>query len=110
MGKSKPTQKPTKVTSVGSVVKKKKSETMSKCVYNNKEKIQSLSEEVTTELRDMEEFVNRGEQICACPYYASRESVKYAQVPNINMIIYINMYIIYFVFIDCNFTIQYIVT
>lgn len=80
MGKPKPTQKPTKVSSVGSVVKKKKSETICKCPYNDKDKIQSLAEEVTIELRDMEELVNRGDQISACPYYASRESVKYAQV------------------------------
>ncbi|CAI6357961.1 unnamed protein product [Macrosiphum euphorbiae] len=80
MGKPKPTQKPTKVSSVGSVVKKKKSETICKCPYNDKDKIQSLAEEVTIELRDMEELVNRGDQISACPYYASRESVKYAQI------------------------------
>jgi len=80
MGKPKTSQKITKVSSVGSVVKKKKSETVCKCLYNDKEKIQTLAKEVTTELRDMEELVNRGDQLSACPYYASRESVKYAQV------------------------------
>jgi len=79
MGKPKTSQKPTKM-SDGSVVKKKKSETICKCPYNDKDKIQSLAEEVTTELRDMEELVNRGDQISACPYYASRESIKFAQV------------------------------
>lgn len=97
MGKNKPSQKPTKVSSVGSIIKKKKSETLCKCIYNNKDKIQSLAEEVTTELRDMEELVNRGDQISACPYYASRESIKYAQVMlNIKILVF---YIVYLFFI-----------
>lgn len=82
MGKSKSSQKSTKVCSMGSVVKKKKSNSVCKCVYNNKDKIQSLAEETTVEIRDMEQLINRGEQVTACPYYASRESVKYSQVPN----------------------------
>lgn len=80
MGKSKSTQKATKISSIGSVAKKKKVESICKCVYNNKEAIQSLAEEVTTEIRDMEQLVNRGERLSACPYYASRESIKYSQV------------------------------
>lgn len=80
MGKSKPSQKSTKETSIGLAVKKKKIEAVSKCVYNNKDKIKSLAQEVTTEIRDMEQLVNRGNQLSACPYYATRESVQYSQV------------------------------
>lgn len=79
MGKSKSSQKSTKI-SCGSVVKKKKTESLCKCLYNDKEKIKCLADEVTTEIRDMEQLVNRGEQLSACPYYASRESIKYSQV------------------------------
>lgn len=80
MGKSKSSQKTTKLSSIGSVVKKKKVVPVCKCVYNNKEAIQSLAEEITSEIRDLEQLVNRGEQLSACPYYASRESIKYSQV------------------------------
>lgn len=90
MGNSKQSQKPTKVSSIGSVVKKKKSETICKCVYNDKEKIQSLAEEVTTEIKDIEELIDRAEQLSTCPYYASRKSVNYSQVmyENISINIY----------------------
>lgn len=80
MGKSKPNQKPTKVSSTGSVVKKKKSDSVSKCVYNDKDKIQSLANEVVTEIRDVDQLRNRGDQLSTCPYYASRESLKRSQV------------------------------
>lgn len=80
MGKSKSKEKTTKISSTGSIVKKKKTDSVCKCIYNDKDKIQSLAEEVTTEIRDMEQLVLRGEQLSACPYYASRESVKYSQV------------------------------
>lgn len=80
MGNSKQSQKPTKESSIGSVVKKKKLGSVCKCVYNNKEKIQLLAEEVTTEIKDIEELINRGEQLSTCPYYASRKSVNYSQV------------------------------
>lgn len=80
MGKSKPSQQTTKISLTGSVLKKKKSEVACKCLYNDKDKIESFAEEVTTEIRDMEQLVMRGEQLSACPYYASRESIKYSQV------------------------------
>lgn len=82
MGKSESGQKSTKVCSMGSVVKKQKSNSVCKCVYNNKDKIQSLAKEITVEIKDMEQLIYRGEQLTACPYYASRESIKYSQVPN----------------------------
>lgn len=80
MGKSKSNQKPTNICSTGSIVKKKKSDQVSKCLYNDKDKIRSLAEEVTFEIKDMEQLVDRGNQVSGCPYYASRESIKYAQV------------------------------
>lgn len=80
MGKSKSNEKATKLSSAGSIVKKKKSDLICKCIFNDKDKIQTLAEEVTTEIRDMEQLVRRGEQLSTCPYYASRESVKYSQV------------------------------
>lgn len=80
MGKSKSSQKPTNTCSAGSVVKKKKTDLVSKCLFNDKDKIQSLAEEVTLEIKDMEQLVDRGVQVSACPYYASRDSVKYSQV------------------------------
>lgn len=80
MGKSKSSQKSTKMSLTGSVVKKKKTESLCHCPYNDKEKIKCLADEVTTEIRDLEQLVNRGEQLSACPYYASRESIKYSQV------------------------------
>lgn len=81
MGKSKIKEMPTKVSSsTGLAVKKKKTQSVCKCVYNDKEKIQSFAEEVVTEVRDMEQLINRGEQLSACPYFASRESIKYSQV------------------------------
>lgn len=108
MGKSKPSQKSTKVSLTGSVIKKKKSEPLCKCVYNDKEKIQSLAEEVVTEIRDMEQLVNRGEQLSACPYYASREAVKYSQVMyNLKEILLFDLtfMFLYFLLIDCGFTV-----
>ncbi|XP_050438431.1 ATP-dependent DNA helicase DDX11 [Adelges cooleyi] len=80
MGKSKPSQKSTKVSTNGEVLKKKKSEPVCKCPYNDKEKIKYLAEEVTVDARDVEELVKRGEELQTCPYYASRESVKFSQV------------------------------
>jgi len=80
MGKPKSNQKPTNISSTGSIVKKKKADQVCKCLYNDKDKIQSLAEEVTFEIKDMEQLVDRGIQVSGCPYYASRESVKYAQV------------------------------
>ncbi|XP_050526879.1 putative ATP-dependent RNA helicase DDX11-like protein 8 isoform X2 [Daktulosphaira vitifoliae] len=80
MGKSKISQKSTKISPNGPVLKKKKSEAICKCPYNDKEKIKSLAEEVVIEIRDMEQLVNRGEELTVCPYYASRESVKYSQI------------------------------
>lgn len=111
MGKSKSSQQSTKETSTGLAVKKKKIETVCKCVYNNKEKIKSLAQEVTIEIRDMEQLVNRGNQLSACPYYASRESIKYSQVRQfkycllyIYIIIYLHI-VLYLFVIDSSFTI-----
>lgn len=87
MGNSKQSQKSTKVSSIGSVVKKKKKESVCKCVYNDKDKIQSLAEEVITEIKDIEELINRGEQLSTCPYYASRKSINYSQVMYFNYLI-----------------------
>ncbi|VVC37628.1 Helicase-like, DEXD box c2 type,DEAD2,P-loop containing nucleoside triphosphate hydrolase,Helicase [Cinara cedri] len=81
MGKSKVKEMPTKVlSSTGLTVKKKKTQSVCKCVYNDKEKIQLFAQEVVTEVRDVEQLINRGEQLSTCPYFASRESIKYSQI------------------------------
>lgn len=80
MSKLKTGHKIANISKTGSVIKKKKTESICKCIYNNKDKIKTLSEEVIFEIKDIEQIISRGHQLSACPYYASRESIKYSQV------------------------------
>lgn len=52
----------------------------SSCPAMNRSKIQTLSEDVLSEVQDIEQIVRAGRKIEACPYYATRASVGDAQV------------------------------
>lgn len=65
---------------MGAVIKKKKTATIHKCIYNNKENIKTLAEEVIFEISDIEEIITKGHKLTACPYYASRQSMQFSQV------------------------------
>lgn len=73
--------KATSTSSEGTVSKKsRKIASSSGCPVLNRTVIQMLSEEILTEVQDIEQIVKAGKKIKACPYYASRASVGDAQV------------------------------
>lgn len=60
------------------VIKKKKCS--NSCPFNNKTALSQLSDEITIEVKDVEELVSLGQEITACPYYAARAAVRLSQV------------------------------
>ncbi|KAJ1522967.1 hypothetical protein ONE63_002104 [Megalurothrips usitatus] len=73
--------KTTAVTCDGKISKKsRKSGSTSGCPALNRNNIQLLSEDILTEVQDIEEIVKAGKKSEACPYYASRASIADAQV------------------------------
>lgn len=85
INKPKISQKSTNLSATGTTIKKRKTATVHKCIYNNKENIQTLAEEVILEIRDIEEIITRGHKLTACPYYASRQSMQFSQVTSITL-------------------------
>lgn len=77
--------KTTAVSGDGQTTKKaRKSGGSSSCPAMNRNKIQMLSEDVLSEVQDIEQIVRAGRKSEACPYYATRASVGDAQVGLIN--------------------------
>ncbi|KAK3909935.1 ATP-dependent DNA helicase DDX11, partial [Frankliniella fusca] len=75
------THKVTATSSDGQVSKKaRNSGNTSGCPAMNRFNIQLLSEDVLTEVQDIEQIVKAGKKARACPYYATRASVPDAQV------------------------------
>ena len=72
------TSKATKTGPSKQVIKKKKCS--NSCPYNNKTVVNRLSEQITIEVKDVEELVNLGQENTACPYYAARAAVRLSQV------------------------------
>lgn len=73
--------KTTAVSSDGKSTKKaRKLGGSSSCPAMNRSKIQMLSEDILSEVQDIEQIVHSGRKSEACPYYATRASVDDAQV------------------------------
>ncbi|KAE8740581.1 hypothetical protein FOCC_FOCC013914 [Frankliniella occidentalis] len=73
--------KVTSTSSDGQVSKKaRKSGGTSGCPAMNRNNVQLLSEDILTEVQDIEQIVKLGKENKACPYYATRASVADAQV------------------------------
>ena len=60
-------------------VKKKKCSSTG-CSFNNKTNIDELKEKIVTKIYDVEELVNEGQQMSACPYYATRAAIPFSQL------------------------------
>lgn len=87
--KSKCASTQTKTTSCdknGCVQKKARLQTVAttngggKCAYKATAAVQDLSENALMEILDIEDLVAAGERTKACPYYASRDATRYAQL------------------------------
>lgn len=62
------------------MIKKKKKCSSSGCPFNNKSAIDTLREKMVVEIHDVEELVREGQQLSACPYYATRAAIPLSQV------------------------------
>lgn len=60
--------------------KKQKVTKISACEYHNKRLEERFADQALGQLRDIEELVSLGRELKACPYYATRRAVRYAQV------------------------------
>lgn len=69
----------TKQTANGEKVKRKKCASAG-CLYNNSNNIVELSDDIITEVQDVEQLVAAGRSLSACPYFASRGAVPNSQV------------------------------
>lgn len=68
-----------KVDSEGKVVKKQKS-TSCTCPFFKQANVDNLRDFALTEVQDIEDLVQAGREINACPYYASRKAAEDAEV------------------------------
>ncbi|CAH0386974.1 unnamed protein product [Bemisia tabaci] len=69
----------TKQTANGEKVKRKKCASAG-CLYNNSNNIVELSDDIITEVQDVEQLVAAGRSLSACPYFASRGAVPNSQI------------------------------
>lgn len=88
----KKSEKSTKTDSSKRAVKKMKC-CSSGCVYKNKNSVDDLKDEIITKIHDVEELVTKGQEMIACPYYATRAAIPLSQV--ILKIIYIFYWVFY---------------
>ncbi|XP_065202076.1 ATP-dependent DNA helicase DDX11 [Planococcus citri] len=72
------TSKATQTGSSKQVIKKKKCS--HSCPFNNTTSVKQLSEQITIEVKDVEELVHLGQKNTACPYYAARAAVRLSQL------------------------------
>lgn len=63
----------------GKIVKKRKGEN-SRCSYYKQTAIEDLKDLALTEVQDVEDLVKSGQELKACPYYASRLAAEDAEV------------------------------
>lgn len=54
------------------------------CQYRNKNSVDDLKDEIVAKIHDVEELVTKGEQVIACPYYATRAAISLSQVITCN--------------------------
>lgn len=67
-----------KTDQLGKVTKKRKG--ISQCPFYKQHNIDDLRDSALLDIQDVEDLVNTGKEIGACPYYASRKAAKDAQV------------------------------
>ncbi|KAB7505816.1 putative ATP-dependent DNA helicase DDX11 [Armadillidium nasatum] len=58
----------------------KKQKTIAGCPFIKQKNIQSLSDLIISEVKDIEQIVTAGKKLKACPYYATRKSIKDSQL------------------------------
>lgn len=58
----------------------KKAKCSSGCPYLNSTKVDLLKDETLSDVMDIEDIVTKAKKLQACPYYATRAALKYAQV------------------------------
>ncbi|RXG59350.1 putative ATP-dependent DNA helicase DDX11 [Armadillidium vulgare] len=58
----------------------KKQKTSTGCPFIKQKNIQSLSDLIISEVKDIEQIVTAGKKLKACPYYATRKSIKDSQL------------------------------
>ncbi|KAK7604095.1 hypothetical protein V9T40_004368 [Parthenolecanium corni] len=75
----KKSEKSTKTDSSKRAVKKMKC-CSSGCVYKNKNSVDDLKDEIITKIHDVEELVTKGQEMIACPYYATRAAIPLSQL------------------------------
>lgn len=68
-----------KVDEEGKVTKKQKRSTC-QCPYFKQTSVEELSNWVLVEVQDVEDLVNSGKELNACPYYASRKAAEDAEI------------------------------
>lgn len=69
----------TKVDESNKALKKNRKESAS-CPYFKQMAIEKLKNIALANVRDVEDLIKAGEEICACPYYASRKAAKDAEI------------------------------
>lgn len=71
--------KKTKVDENDQTLKKQKNSN-TRCPYKSEAGVETLKNEILSNIHDIEEIVNESKAIKACPYYSSRAAVKHAQM------------------------------
>lgn len=79
MQKSKST-KTTSADDQGQPNKKQRVDSCGKCEFKNQSRMEKLKSKIVSEIMDIEDLVNAGKKLCACPYYTSRSSVNEADI------------------------------
>lgn len=63
----------------GKIFKRQKV-SMAHCCYNKPKNIENLRDHSLTEIQDVEDLIQEGKKLNACPYYASRKAAEDAQI------------------------------
>lgn len=63
----------------GKVVKRQKTTNCS-CIYKQQQQIDNLKDWTLIQIQDIEDLVNSGKELQACPYYASRKAAEDAEI------------------------------
>lgn len=79
MDLQKKTSKASKVDEDGKVTKKKVKDYAS-CIYYKQSAVENLKNEALLQVQDVEDLVEAGKRLNACPYYASRKAAEDAEV------------------------------
>ncbi|GBP85107.1 hypothetical protein EVAR_51226_1 [Eumeta japonica] len=78
----------TKTTCVGEdgkVLKKTKGNHCNSCPYYNQSNIHKMTQRILVDIMDIEDLVQNGKALKACPYYASRHALDDAQVSGLGL-------------------------